>query len=102
MGALILQIRKEPKEVQIQRQQQAAEANKLHKQEQQEQNEGKKKMKGKNKPSRRHRKKQENIIEEKKGQIRKDMQEKQNTDSEPKNQTPENVSSALQRFYKRN
>lgn len=97
----ILQIRKQPKEVQMQRQQQAAEANKLQKKEQQEQNEAKKKMKGKNKPSRRHRKKQENIIEEKKGQIKQSMQEQKALDAETKDQSPENVPAALQRFYKR-
>lgn len=95
----IMQIQKEPKQVQMERQQQAAEASRLYRKEQQEKNEAKKKMKGKNKPSRRHKKKQENIIEEKKGQIKQATE--QHKADETQIQRPEGVPSALQRFYKR-
>ena len=98
-----LQIRKEPKEVQMERQQQAAEANRLQRKEQQEKNDAKKRMKGKNKPSKKHKKKQINIIEEKKGRVRQEAQQQQaNTTAELSTEAPEHVPSALQRFYKRN
>lgn len=102
-----LQIRKEPKEVQMERQQQAAEANRLQRKEQQEANDAKKRMKGKNKPSKKHKKKQVNIIEEKKGRIRQEAQQQQQPDAngsaaaELRKEAPEHVPSALQRFYKR-
>ena len=63
-----LQVRKEPKEVALERKEEARAANAAAKKEQQEENEGKKRMKGKNKPTRRQRKKQLNIIEEHKGE----------------------------------
>ena len=97
-----LQIRKEPKEVQMERQQQAAEANRLQRKEQQEKNDAKKKMKGKNKPSKKHKKKQINVIEEKKGRVRQELQQQQaNSNAELGTDPPEHVPSALQRFYKR-
>ncbi len=61
-------MRKEPKQVALERKEEARAANAAARREQQEQNEGKKKMKGKNKPTRRQRKKQLNIIEERKGE----------------------------------
>ena len=61
-------MRKEPKEVALERKEEARAANAAARREQQEQNEGKKKMKGKNKPTRRQCKKQLNIIEERKGE----------------------------------
>ena len=102
-----LQIRKEPKEVQMERQQQAVEANRLQRKEQQEANDAKKRMKGKNKPSKKHKKKQINIIEEKKGRIQQEAQQQQQPDAngsgaaELRTEAPEHVPSALQRFYKR-
>lgn len=64
---LLWQVRKEPKEVAAERKEEARAANAAARKEQQATNEAKKKMKGKNKPSRRQRKKQLNIIEERKG-----------------------------------
>ena len=88
----------------MERQQQAAEANRLQRKEQQEANDGKKRMKGKNKPSKKHKKKQINIIEEKKGRIRQEAQQADATASataELRKEAPEHVPTALQRFYKR-
>ena len=97
-----MQVRKEPKEVQLERQQQTAEANRAQRQEQQDKNDSKKKMKGKNKPSKKHKKKQVNIIEEKKGRIRQEAAQQDATaNAELKKQAVEDVPTALQRFYKR-
>jgi hypothetical protein len=60
---LLLQVYKEPKEVAEERRAEAAEANAARRKEQQEKNESKKRMKGKNKPTRRQKKKQLNVIE---------------------------------------
>lgn len=60
-------MRKEPKEVAAERKEEARAANAAARKELQAANDAKKKMKGKNKPSRRQRKKQLNIIEERKG-----------------------------------
>ena len=65
-GCVSVQILKEPKEVRQERIQAAKEANATRRKEQEEKNEAKTKMKGKNKPSRRFKKKQSNIIEERK------------------------------------
>lgn len=56
-------MRKEPKEVAEERRAEAAEANAARRKEGLEKNEAKKRMKGKNKPTRRQKKKQLNIIE---------------------------------------
>lgn len=89
----------------MERQQQAAEANRLQLKEQQEANDAKKRMKGKNKPSKKHKKKQINIIEEKKGRIRQEAQKQSdaggNAAAEPRKEAPEHMPAALQRFYKR-
>ncbi|KAL0026553.1 hypothetical protein WJX77_006409 [Trebouxia sp. C0004] len=96
------QIRKEPKEVQLERQQQTAEANAAQRKEQQEKNDAKKRMKGKNKPSKKHKKKQINVIEETKGRIRQESaQQDLNANAALRSQAPEDVPTALQRFYKR-
>lgn len=98
----VSQVRKEPKEVQLERQQQIAEANAARRKEQQEKNDSKKRMKGKNKPSKKHKKKQINIIEEKKGRIRQEgAQQDATANTELRKQAPEDVPAALQRFYKR-
>ena len=89
----------------MERQQQAVEANRLQRKEQQENNDAKKRMKGKNKPSKKHKKKQINVIEEKKGRIRQEAQQQGdasvNAAAELRKEAPEHVPSALQRFYKR-
>ena len=59
-------MRREPEEVRQEKVAAAKAANKGARAAQQAKNEGKTKMKGKNRPSKRHRKKQSNIIEEKK------------------------------------
>ena len=61
-----MQVRREPKEVQEQKRAAEAEANTARKREQAARNEAKARMKGKNRPTRRHRKKKSNIIEDKK------------------------------------
>ena len=97
-----MQIRKEPKEAQMERQQQTAEANAAQRKEQQEKNDSKKRMKGKNKPSKKHKKKQINIVEETKGRIRQESaQQDANAKAELRKQAPEDVPTSLQRFYKR-
>ena len=63
-----MQVRKEPKEVACERKEEARAANVAVRKGQQEQNEAKKRMKGKNKPTRRQRKKQLNVIEERRGE----------------------------------
>ena len=85
----------------MERQQQAAEANRLQRKEQQDKNDAKKRMKGKNKPSKKHKRKQVNIVEEKKGRIRQESQQDANSSAELRNEAPQNVPTALQRFYKR-
>lgn len=65
----------EPAEVQKQKQLQEAEANRARKKEQEAKNDSKSRMKGKNRPSKKHRKKQTNIIEEKRPEVLKRMQE---------------------------
>lgn len=62
-GLLGMQITKLPAEVQKESAQEAIRANQLAKREQQLRNEGKTRMKGKNSASKRHRKRQNNIIE---------------------------------------
>jgi U3 small nucleolar RNA-associated protein 7 len=112
MGAPVsLQIRKEPKEVQKERKEEAAAANRARMRKQREQNESKKKMKGKNRPSRRQKKKQLNIIQDKKPEVKARMREQGLATAEhggrnvpekaAEKEVPENVPRALQRFYKK-
>ena len=68
-------LRKEPRDVQKEKQAQEAEANRLRRKEQEETNDAKTKMKGKNRPSKRHRKKQTNVIEEKRPEVLKRLRE---------------------------
>ena len=65
MGAGV-QIRKEPQEILEERREQARLASAAKFKAQEDKNDAKTKMKGKNKPSRKHKKKQSNIIEAKK------------------------------------
>ena len=88
--------------MQLERPQQTAAANAARRKEQQEKNDSKKGMKGKNKPSKKHKKKQISVIEEKKGHIRQESaQQDANPNTELRKQAPEDVPKALQRFYKR-
>ncbi|KAK9810541.1 hypothetical protein WJX72_012424 [[Myrmecia] bisecta] len=95
------QVRKEPKEVVLERKAAAVEANKARHREADEKNAGKKKMKGKNKPSRRYKKKQLNIVEERKASIKQGQSGGAAAISaERKVQPiPEGVPKALHRFY---
>lgn len=65
-GLSLSQVRREPEEAQADRAATESAANTARKREQAARNDAKTKMKGKNKPSRQHRKKKSNIIEEKK------------------------------------
>lgn len=104
------QVVKEPAEVQKQRQMEAEEANRARNKARQEKSDKKSKMKGKNKPTRRQRKKQQNIIEERKPKIKAAMREMGQTaerghlQSERRKQELaqklESVPRALHRFYK--
>jgi len=95
---------KEPAEVQKQRQIEAEIANRARKKGQQDKADKKTKMKGKNKPTRRQRKKQQNIIEERKPKIKASMRDEQRESRERKKQelakVEETVPRALHRFYK--
>ena len=104
------QVVKEPAEVQKQRQMEAEEANRARNKARQEKSDKKSKMKGKNKPTRRQRKKQQNIIEERKPKIKAAMREMGQTaerghlQAERRKQELaeklESVPRALHRFYK--
>ena len=95
---------KEPAEVQKQRQIEAEMANRARKKGQQDKADKKTKMKGKNKPTRRQRKKQQNIIEERKPKMKASMRDEQRESRERKKQelakVEETVPRALHRFYK--
>jgi len=71
----VARLRREPLEVQKERAAAAAAANAARTGEQRQENDDKKKMKGKNRPSKRHRKKQGNIIEDKQPEVVKRMRE---------------------------
>lgn len=95
-------IRKAPQEVQQERQAMAREAEQALRKNQVEKQEKKTRMKGKNKPSRKYRKKQVNIIDEKKMMIeeaKKQEQERKQKAKAP--QAPPEVPSILKGFYKK-
>ena len=71
----LLQVVKEPREVQRERAAEAAAANLSRRAEAAAKNESKAKMKGKNRPTRRRKKKQDNIIEERKPGVKARMRE---------------------------
>ncbi|PSC71469.1 WD40 repeat [Micractinium conductrix] len=103
----ITRVVREPKEVQKQRQTEAEAANRARMEQQRHKNEEKKPMKGKNKPTRRQRKKQANIIEEKKPEIKARMRE-QGVAAEyghkrqaEEADVPADVPRALHRFFKK-
>ena len=105
------QVVKEPSEVQKQRQEEAEAANAAREQRRKEKADKKTRMKGKNKPTRRQKKKQQNIIEEKLPKIKAAMREQGLTAERghlqrEKRQAEaaaalENVPRALHRFYKK-
>ena len=68
-------MRKEPKEVQQEKQKLEADANRVRRKQAGDKNDAKTKMKGKNRPSKRHRKKQTNVIDEKKPEVLKRLRE---------------------------
>jgi hypothetical protein len=72
-------VRKEPKDVQQEKRRQEEEANRLRRKQAEDKNDGKARMKGKNRPSKRHRKKQTNVIEEKRPEVLKKMREEVRT-----------------------
>lgn len=104
-------VEKEPAEVQKQRQAEMEAANLARIRQQREKSDAKTKMKGKNKPSRRQRKKQQNIIEEKKPKIKASMREqgvtaehghkKAQEKEEELKKALEGVPRALHRFLKK-
>lgn len=95
---------KEPAEVQKQRQMEAELANRARKKGQLEKAEKRTKMKGKNKPTRRQRKKQQNIIEERKPSIKASIRDEQREKLARKKRqlakVEETVPRALHRFFK--
>ncbi|PNH04286.1 putative U3 small nucleolar RNA-associated protein 7 [Tetrabaena socialis] len=98
-------VRKEPADVVRQRraEEQAANAESLASLRREA--EGKIKMKGKNKPSRRHRKKQSNIIEDRKPSVKQKQQEeatrkKEAAQKKAEDAIPEDAPRAVRRFYK--
>ncbi|MEW5304015.1 MAG: hypothetical protein WDW36_006654 [Sanguina aurantia] len=103
---IIGRVRKEPVEVQKEKQAEADAANRQVVDEQRQVNDAKVKMKGKNRPSKRHRKKQTNIIEERKAGVKERIKQeevdkkKEAADAE-RAKAVENVPSALLRFYKK-
>lgn len=95
-------VRKEPQEVQRQRQAEAQAANAARLAAQRAESDSKRKMKGKNKPSKRHRKKQNNIIEEKKPQIKAQKKElEQKAAKKAAASPPPDVPRALERFFRK-
>jgi len=101
-------LRKEPTEVVQERRQAEREANLARLRVQVARNEAKDKMKGKNKPSRRHRKKQVNIVEERKPDMIKKMREeakrkreRERRERQAQEEKAAAAPRALARFYKR-
>ena len=104
-------VEKEPAKVQQERQAEMEAANAARIREQREKSEAKTKMKGKNKPTRRQRKKQQNIIEERRPKIKAAMREQGVTAEhgykravqreEEKRKALEGVPRALHRFLKK-
>ncbi|GAX74039.1 hypothetical protein CEUSTIGMA_g1489.t1 [Chlamydomonas eustigma] len=105
---VIGRVRKEPREVQVEKRRQEEEANRLRRKQAEEKNDSKARMKGKNRPSKRHRKKQTNVIEEKRPEVLKKMrdEEKRRQDKQARMQKLEqdiaigSAPRALSRFYK--
>lgn len=100
---------REPLEVQQEKQRLAEEANRAQLHKQRQKNEDKTKMKGKNKASRRHRKKQSNIIDERKDKARqeaaaqkkqRDKQHKDAAAAAEQQHIPADVPKSLHRFFK--
>ena len=109
---VIRQVRREPKEVQQARRAEAAAANAAANAAQREKNEAKKPAKGKNRPSRRQKKKQLNVIEDARPGVRERMREQGVSTAEhggrfaavaaqQQSGVPDGVPRALQRFYKK-
>ncbi|PNW74954.1 hypothetical protein CHLRE_12g502800v5 [Chlamydomonas reinhardtii] len=98
-------VRKEPAEVLQQRRRQEEDANAARMAALRREQENKVKMKGKNKPSRRHRKKQSNIIEDRKPTIKERQKEeatrrKEAAQKKADSVIPESAPKAVRRFYK--
>lgn len=103
-------VQRQPSQVQKERQAEAEAANAARLQEERGRGDEKSRMKGKNKPTRRRAKKQRNIIEDRKQQMKADMRE-QGTSAEfghkraeaaaAGSAVPEQVPRALHRFYKK-
>lgn len=100
-------VRKEPAEVVAQRKKEEAAANAARLAAERKEAEAKAKMKGKNRPSRRHRKKQTNIIEDRKPAIKQRQQEEEARRKEVEQRRaeqaaliPSDAPKAVRRFYK--
>lgn len=103
------QVAREPREIQKERQAEEAAANAARRKEALLSSDNKARMKGKNKPTRRRKKKEMHIIEERKPEMKARMREqgvsaehghRRPEGAEPKRGVPDNVPRALQRFYK--
>eukprot|EP00798_Chlamydomonas_sp_ICE-L_P015753 gene15753-21876_t len=103
-------VRKEPSQVQEQKRLESLEANEARNKTMAEENAKKTKMKGKNRPSKRHRKKVDNIVEEKKPALTKRLQDEERRrqvkiDREIKIRSDAladgSIPTALERFYKK-
>jgi len=99
-------VRQEPKDVQKERQEQQAEANRARRRQQDDKNDAKTRMKGKNRPSKKHRKKQMNVIEEKKPEMLKRLADEERRKFEAEARAREarqaaaqSAPRALSRFY---
>ncbi|GLI58833.1 hypothetical protein VaNZ11_000597 [Volvox africanus] len=101
---MIGRVRKEPAEVARQRRQEEAAANTARRVAMRREAETKDKMKGKNRPSRRHRKKQNNIIEDRKPAVKERQKEEAARRKEATEKSeaaiPKDAPRAVRRFYK--
>jgi U3 small nucleolar RNA-associated protein 7 len=100
------QIRKAPLDVQKERQTKAMEARMALKSQREEKQDKKTRMKGKLKPSRKYRKKQQNVIDEKKMKHEERKQEiaarrKRDKEAKDSNEAPAAVPSILKSFYRK-
>ncbi|KAG1679461.1 hypothetical protein FOA52_007753 [Chlamydomonas sp. UWO 241] len=100
-------LRQEPKEVQKERQMAQVDANRARRKTQQDVNDARTPMKGKNRPSKKHRKKQLNVIEEKRPEVVERMAEEKRRkfDAEARAKEARQAAAAeapraLARFYK--
>mmetsp|Transcript_37780 Transcript_37780/g.70924 ORF Transcript_37780/g.70924 Transcript_37780/m.70924 type:complete len:546 (-) Transcript_37780:283-1920(-) len=94
-------IKSDPKEVQREKRLEQMEAELAARRQKRDKNEDKTKMKGKNKQSKRHRKKQQNVVDDKKYKIL--MDEKRRRDAAKnagQGDVPDDAPVALRRFYK--